>query len=106
MDEGETINNPVVSISLEFKSPFLIVRIRTVRNLNVTTGKIYAKSVLIHTERKESDEERPQCVTGKVDAAAASASKSFRAKMLVSFSDNVLASVYDHYKCLNLGNSI
>jgi len=70
---SEKNKNPEVLLSIEYEAGILVLRISKIKELNVSNGKIYAKSVLSHTKEShlESDsQEALECKTEEVDATA------------------------------------
>ena len=82
-----TKRNPKVSLDIYYASGFLYVRLTDVKELNVTSGKVYARSSLRRARKSDNEsggDDSDEVVERRSENVNATASSSFEVVLSVS----------------------
>jgi len=74
---SQTAKIPEVLLNIQYEAGILLLRIGKTKELNVTSGKIYAKSVLSHREECSTKSDSNEAFVCRTEAIDASANPSF-----------------------------
>ena len=66
----ERVDSPKVYLSVEYETGLLLVRVSGISDINVTTGKLYAKSVLSYAGESGEKSKNEEHTTEMVDVTA------------------------------------